>query len=115
MEPSWKHSGVNDYNFFPAIACHKFVITFCVGLELATNDTRLISFIAYMVTFCLATPAGIGIGIAVSEAALLENPAYHFLTISALQGKPFKAGIRTRATEFQFEMSPMAMKKLKPA
>ncbi len=25
---------------FVAIACHKFVITFCVGLEMATNDTR---------------------------------------------------------------------------
>ena len=63
------------------------MITFCVGLELATNDTRLLSFIAYMVTFCLASPVGIGIGIAVSEAAMIENPAYHYLTVSALQGK----------------------------
>jgi hypothetical protein len=39
-----------------------------------------------MVTFCFASPLGIGIGIAVSEAAMIENPAYHYLTISALQG-----------------------------
>jgi zinc transporter ZupT len=79
-----KHS--NLILLFSAIATHKFVITFCVGLELATNDTKLVSFIAYMITFCLASPLGIGIGIAVSEASMLENPAHHFLTISALQG-----------------------------
>ena len=45
-----------------AIATHKFVITFCIGLELVGgNNQRAIStcaYIIYMVTFILVSPFG---------------------------------------------------------
>jgi len=71
---------------FLAIATHKFVIVFCVGLELATNDTKLGSFISYMVTFSIATPIGIAIGIAITESSILADPTQHSMTVNALQG-----------------------------
>ena len=47
---------------FLAIATHKFVITFCIGLELVGgNNQRAIStcaYIIYMVTFILVSPFG---------------------------------------------------------
>lgn len=72
---------------FLAIATHKFVVVFCVGLDLATNDTALSSFIMYMITLALATPLGIGAGIAITESSLLPDPAQHSITVNALQGK----------------------------
>ena len=43
-----------------AIACHKYVISFCVGLELCNARTRLRIYSAYMIIFAIMSPIGIG-------------------------------------------------------
>ncbi|KAG8238566.1 hypothetical protein J437_LFUL017108, partial [Ladona fulva] len=51
-----------------AIAAHKFVIAFCVGVELVSSRTRPALLVAYVATFAMVTPLGIGAGIAVTAA-----------------------------------------------
>lgn len=43
---------------FAAIATHKFVIGFCVGIELVTSKTKLMLVLLYMGTFAIVTPIG---------------------------------------------------------
>ena len=45
---------------FPAVATHKYVISFCVGLELCNAKTRLLIYSAYMIIFAIMSPIGIG-------------------------------------------------------
>lgn len=52
---------------FAAIATHKLVIAFCVGVELAVSHTKAVLLIIYIGTFALVSPLGIGVGIALSE------------------------------------------------
>lgn len=52
---------------FAAIATHKFVIAFCVGIGLVSSRTRLPLIVVYVATFAMVTPLGIGIGIALSD------------------------------------------------
>jgi len=47
---------------FAAIAAHKFVIVFCVSLELLQTGPTMLVFFSYLVTFSLVTPVGIGLG-----------------------------------------------------
>lgn len=49
---------------FAAIATHKLVIAFCVGVELAVSNVKAVLLIIYIGTFAVVTPLGIGIGIA---------------------------------------------------
>ena len=78
------------WKLFGAIATHKFVITFCVGMELIHSDSnRLCSYITYMVIFCLVSPLGVSIGIGVTEAAAAaasQPEDGHYLTVGILQG-----------------------------
>lgn len=41
-----------------AVASHKFVISFCVGMELSTSGVKLILHTIYILTFSLVTPIG---------------------------------------------------------
>ncbi|KAF5290273.1 hypothetical protein FQR65_LT11606 [Abscondita terminalis] len=52
---------------FAAIATHKLVIAFCVGVELAVSNVKTVLLIIYIGTFAVVTPLGIGIGIALKE------------------------------------------------
>ncbi|XP_071443049.1 zinc transporter ZIP1-like [Hetaerina americana] len=67
-----------------AIAAHKLVIAFCVGVELATTLTRPTLLVLYVSTFALVTPLGIGIGTAVSETSL--EAATSSVEVVVLQG-----------------------------
>ncbi|XP_025196343.1 zinc transporter ZIP1-like isoform X2 [Melanaphis sacchari] len=49
------------YLFF-AVATHKLIIAFCIGLELAWLDTKRAVLITYVTTFAIVTPVGITIG-----------------------------------------------------
>lgn len=44
---------------FAAIASHKFVIAFCVGLELSTSGVKFMMRTVYILIFSLVTPIGI--------------------------------------------------------
>jgi zinc transporter 1/2/3 len=73
--------------FFPcfsAVATHKYVISFCVGLELITARTPLKLFAVYMCVFSLVSPIGVGIGIGISSAASAGGDTYTF-TVAILQ------------------------------
>ena len=52
---------------FGAVAAHKLVLAFCVGVELIVARTRPVLAIVYTVTFAIVSPIGIAIGIAVSH------------------------------------------------
>ena len=67
-----------------AVASHKYVIAFCVGLELHNADTPKILYIVYMLIFSLMSPIGIAIGIAVTSAMESQTTAY-ILTTGVLQ------------------------------
>ncbi|XP_076643576.1 uncharacterized protein LOC143353857 [Halictus rubicundus] len=47
---------------FAAVAAHKFVIAFCIGVELIASNTRRYLSIIYVCTFAVVSPLGIGIG-----------------------------------------------------
>jgi len=49
---------------FLAVASHKFVIAFCIGVELIASRTRSYLSVIYTCTFAVMSPLGIGIGMA---------------------------------------------------
>lgn len=49
---------------FLAVASHKFVIAFCIGVELLATRTRPYLSVIYTCTFAVVSPIGIGIGMA---------------------------------------------------
>ncbi|KAL1459510.1 hypothetical protein WDU94_011482 [Cyamophila willieti] len=53
----------NVWYLFGAIATHKLVIAFCVGIELVSSRTKLPLVIVYVGTFAIVTPLGIGLGL----------------------------------------------------
>lgn len=68
---------------FGAVAAHKLVLAFCVGVELIVARTRRILAIVYSLTFAIITPIGIAIGIAVSHK---DGAADNGLVSMILQG-----------------------------
>ena len=65
------------YKFCSAISAHKFVIVFCVSLELLQTEPTMLVFFSYLGTFSLVTPLGIGLGMVFSGDDL---------TVAVLQG-----------------------------
>ncbi|XP_069193909.1 zinc transporter ZIP3 isoform X1 [Procambarus clarkii] len=68
-----------------AICAHKFVIAFCVGLELLAGGTSAGLMVVYMVVFALVSPLGIAIGIVVTENLSSEEEG-HLVAVTILQG-----------------------------
>jgi len=68
---------------FTAISVHKFVITFCMSIELLQAGVKMKLFLLYLLTFCIVTPLGIGLGMIISETT---SESYNELTVSTLQG-----------------------------
>ena len=73
------------YRFhFTAVATHKYVISFCVGMELFNAGTPRKIFTAYILVYALMSPFGIGIGIAITTF-VENNTTSYLLTIGVLQ------------------------------
>merc|ERR1712059_111166 len=70
---------------FAAISCHKFVITFCMSIELLQAGTKIKMFILYILTFSLVSPIGVVVGIIITEFSNTDS-SYHELTVAILQG-----------------------------
>ena len=72
------------WTLFTAIAVHKFVIMFCVCMELqqSTKATSKLAFFSYLTTFSFISPVGIGIGILISETSAIQDE----LVTATLQG-----------------------------
>ena len=66
------------------MATHKFVISFCVGLELYKANTPTIHYAIYMNMFALMSPIGIALGIAITSD-VTENTAPYMATVGVLQ------------------------------
>jgi len=60
------------YLFF-AIAAHKFVISFCIGIQFVSSGLRPLFIVLYQSTFSLFSPIGIAIGIALTETVSREE------------------------------------------
>lgn len=58
----------NMWYLFIAVATHKLVIAFCIGLELAWSKTRRPVLVMYVATFAVVTPVGIIIGMLLVQA-----------------------------------------------
>ena len=69
---------------FKAVAAHKYVISFCVGLELYNVGTRKTVFAAYTLTYALMSVLGIAIGIGVTSA-IEHNENNYKATVGVLQ------------------------------
>ncbi|XP_017050186.1 zinc transporter ZIP1 [Drosophila ficusphila] len=68
---------------FGAVAAHKLVLAFCVGMELLVARTRSSLAIVYLVTFSIVTPIGIGVGLGISQQVAAGQPS---LPSGVLQG-----------------------------
>ena len=55
-------------SFVLAIACHKFIISFCVCMDMVQAGTRKFIFFSYLSIFSLMSGVGIAIGIIITEA-----------------------------------------------
>lgn len=60
-------SATNVWYLFGAVAAHKLVLAFCVGVELIVAKTHKWLALVYVFTFSVVSPLGIGIGILVSD------------------------------------------------
>uniref|UniRef100_A0A8D8CHU3 Zinc transporter ZIP3 n=1 Tax=Culex pipiens TaxID=7175 RepID=A0A8D8CHU3_CULPI len=58
---------------FGAVSAHKFVIAFCVGVELIVARTKFWLAVAYIFTYSVVSPMGIGIGILLSNGSASDS------------------------------------------
>ena len=65
------------------ISCHKFLIAFCVSMELLQTGTRRVVFYSYLGIFSLTSSLGIGVGILITEAG---SGAVSEVVVASLQG-----------------------------
>jgi len=70
---------------FTGVATHKFVIAFCVGMELVNSGAPMKRFLVYMITLAITSPIGIGIGMTMAELMPEETWARQ-ATLGILQG-----------------------------
>jgi len=68
---------------FAAVAAHKYVISFCLGVELYAVRTRLTIYILYMTVWVVMSPIGIAIGILITNHA--EQGSGYYLAVGVLQ------------------------------
>ena len=62
-------SGKDVWTLFGALAMHKSIIAFTLGLQFAENVAQLSRVLLFIVVFSLMSPVGIVVGIVVSEAS----------------------------------------------
>ena len=65
------------------MATHKYVMSFCVGLELYMAKTKLFTYITYIFIWSIMSSVGIGIGLAVTDS-IESKPTFH-MTVAVLQ------------------------------
>ena len=75
--------GKQPGDIIAAITGHKFVISFCVSLELLQAATRKFIFYSYLAVFSLTSSLGIAVGIVITE---LGAGKVSDLVVNTLQG-----------------------------
>ena len=66
LKKSSYHTTLTTMCYTAAIASHKFVVSFCVCLELQQSGTRRGMFFTYLAVFSLMSPLGSAIGTLIS-------------------------------------------------
>ena len=81
-------SSSDVWTLFIAIASHKLVIAFVIGLELVIACTPIKLFSLYVVSFALVSPVGVGIGLLLTAGPMQfgASEETHFLIVGILQG-----------------------------
>lgn len=79
------HTTNSVWFLFFAISSHKYVISFCVGMQFVSSGVKTWLNILYVSTFALISPIGAGIGIALSESVQSEASLQNSL-VTILQG-----------------------------
>lgn len=75
----------NVWYLFAAIATHKFVLSFCLGVELVSTRTKIPLVVLYICTFAIVTPIGITCGILLLMTKDNSAPEGNLVTVM-LQG-----------------------------
>ncbi|CAH1407077.1 unnamed protein product [Nezara viridula] len=78
-------NAANVWYLCAAIATHKLVIAFCIGIELVSSRTKTTLIIVYIATFALVSPLGIGLGLIISSEGALDSPPLALASV-ILQG-----------------------------
>ncbi|XP_045465372.1 zinc transporter ZIP3-like [Harmonia axyridis] len=60
----------NVWYMFGAVGAHKFIIAFCVGVELLSSGIKSRLIFIYVFTFAVVSPLGIAMGIAISSEGM---------------------------------------------
>jgi len=79
------HSPTAVWYLFFAIAAHKYVISFCCGVQFVTSGVKTVLVIIYIAVFSLISPVGIGIGLGLTSTISSEAEA-QTVTVTVLQG-----------------------------
>ena len=66
-----------------AVATHKYVMSFCVGLELYMAKTRLSIYVTYIFVWSIMSPVGVGIGLAI--IGNITHEAKYYMSVAVLQ------------------------------
>ena len=69
---------------FGAVASHKFVISFCMGMELCASQARFRTFIGSIVLFAILSPVGIFIGSYLTSEEATKSLPVSILGVSFL-------------------------------
>jgi len=83
MAVGLEESTKDVWTLFIAIASHKFVIAFCICMELQNTGAKKLLFFTYLTVFSLVSSLGIGIGTIITETGG-ENISD--ITVATLQG-----------------------------
>lgn len=63
----------NVWYMFAAVGAHKFIIAFCVGVELLSSGIKNRLIFIYVFTFAVVSPLGIAMGIAISSEGVSSS------------------------------------------
>lgn len=77
----------NVWGLFAAVACHKFVIAFCIGFEMTTSGVRISLHFFYILVLALVTSAGECLEYGVSKLDGKDWPVLCNLEISSLENE----------------------------
>lgn len=66
-------SAATVWYMFGAVAAHKYVIAFCVGVELIVARTKFWLAVAYIFTYSVVSPLGMAIGILLSNGSSSDD------------------------------------------
>jgi zinc transporter 1/2/3 len=101
-----QNNAASTWLLFVGVGAHKFLIAFCVGMELFTSRQQSIKTAAgYLVTFAVMSPLGIAIGLGVTEK-IAGDHGTQAAVVGILQVAPRRHILRQPAILFRESFAP---------